>query len=100
MGKCKFNKEWLSSHPWLEEDKNDECKAKCKLCNKDFSVSNKGYHAVKLHMETSAHQTKQNAAASTVAIDSVFQSNITCLLLFFFSLKYKSNIFCLNYREQ
>lgn len=99
MGKCKFNKEWLSTHQWLEEDKNDNYKAKCKLCNKDFSISNKGYSAVKQHMESNTHQTNQNAAASSVAIDRVFQSKITCLLLFFFSLKYKSNVFFLNHRE-
>lgn len=76
MGKCRFNKEWLAAHQWLGEVKNDKEKAKCKLCKKEFSISNKGYADVKQHLKTSTHQTNENAAANTVAIDRFVQSKI------------------------
>lgn len=77
MGKCHFNKDWLAMHPWLEEVKNDKDKAKCKLCNKNFSVSNKGYADVKQHLKSSGHQSNENAAANTVTIDRLIPSK-TC----------------------
>lgn len=79
MGKCKFQKDWLAEYKWLEQVKNDTEKAKCKLCNKGFSVANKGIANVKQHQQTSTHQSKENAAANTVAIDRAFQSKIVNL---------------------
>lgn len=75
-GKCKFNKEWLKIYDWIEEVKDDKDKAKCKLCNSMFSVSNKGHASITQHRDTTTHRNNANAAAKTVAIDNLFQSKI------------------------
>lgn len=79
MGKCKYNKEWKSTYQWLAEVEGDNEKAKCTLCNKEFSVSNKGIADVKQHHQSNLHRGKQSAAAGTVAIDKAFQSKVNCL---------------------
>lgn len=84
MGKCHFNKTWLETHSWLGEVKDDTGKAKCKLCNKDFSVSNKGYADVKQHIQTSTHQSNENAAAKTATIDKFMPSKLLATGFFFF----------------
>lgn len=55
MGKCRFNKEWLAHYQWLEELKDNKEKVWCKLCKKDFDISNKGIAAVTQHAKAKTH---------------------------------------------
>lgn len=53
MGKCLFNMEWLSKKEyaeWLRACDNDR-KAKCSWCSKEFDIANMGEAAVKSHMK-------------------------------------------------
>lgn len=76
MGRCAFNKEWIDEYSWLQEVKRDKFKGSCKLCKKEFSVSNKGIRDVKQHADGKTHIDNETAAAKTVPIDRAFQSKI------------------------
>lgn len=75
-GKCQFKKEWVNEYKWLEAFDTDKFRAKCTICNRDFSIGNKGISDVKQHMQSNVHKTKENAAASTVPIDRLLTSKI------------------------
>lgn len=61
--KCRFNKEWVNEYKWLEAINADKSRAKCTICNKDFSIGNKGISDEKQHMQSGGHKMKENAAA-------------------------------------
>lgn len=96
--KCKFNTDWLSQHAWLEEDKNDKEKAKCKLCNSNFMISNKGYAGVKQHSDSQTHKKNEIAASKTVAINRLIQSKFYNLLICF-NLSVYGKHFCNHHIE-
>lgn len=75
--KCKFSKDWLSTHKWLEEVKDDQGKAKCKLCNSVFSIANKGAADLKQHLLSRTHQSNESAAANTASIDKLLESKVS-----------------------
>lgn len=75
--KCKFHKEWLTKHDWLEEIPQDEGKAKCKLCNSNIDLGTRGYANIKQHQERQTHKSNENAASKTVAIDQMMKSEFT-----------------------
>lgn len=93
MGKCVFNKEWINTYPWLQEVKGNNSKGSCKLCKKEFSVSNKGIRDVTQHATSKIHGDNEKAVAKTVPIDRSFQSKIfdrfLCCCIFFIEISIK-----------
>ena len=52
---CKFRAEWLKTFPWLSKS-NSKFYGRCKLCNKDFSISHGGINDVKYHGNGIGHK--------------------------------------------
>lgn len=50
MYKCKYNAVWEKDFPWLKKGFTDFY-AQCKLCNVNFSVSNRGINQVGLRFK-------------------------------------------------
>ena len=53
-----FRNEWLLDaefKEWIEEVKGDRTKLKCKLCRREFNLSNMGTAALKSHMKYQKH---------------------------------------------
>ena len=57
MGRCIYNKEWEGDHPWLAPVPSHPHDAKCKLCQKVFSIAGQGIGQVRSHGKSSKHQT-------------------------------------------
>ena len=55
MPLCKFSLDWLNAAlhpdwvPWLAASKSVDTNALCKICKKEFSLSNMGVQAAKSH---------------------------------------------------
>ena len=56
-GKCKFNANWLDNTEWwwLEAVSDDNQKARCTVCKKNFSLGNMGKNAVISHCKSQKH---------------------------------------------
>lgn len=55
----RFNREWITKEDykeWLLPEESDNTKARCKLCQKSFSLSNMGEPALKSHAQGSKHK--------------------------------------------
>ena len=58
MGRCIFKEEWLHDDKykmWLKRFKDNEKRAECKWCSKDFSISSMGEAALKSHVKSDKH---------------------------------------------
>ena len=58
MGKCVFNEKWKQDKKykdWIASDESKE-KAKCRVCQKTFSVANMGEAALVSHMKSKKHE--------------------------------------------
>ena len=78
MGKCVFNRKWLSDakFSWLKKFKSDKHKAMCCVCiNKVIDIERMGESALKSHMKGEKH--KRNTSAISSSTQSLLMS--TCL---------------------
>lgn len=57
MGKCVFNRKWLSEpkFSWVREFKGDRSSALCSLCNKIIDLGKMGEYALTSHMKSKKH---------------------------------------------
>ena len=71
MGKCVFNRKWLSDAKlsWVKEFKGDKHKAMCCVCNKVIDIESMGESALKSNMKVDKH--KRNAGATSTSTQSV-----------------------------
>ncbi|KAL5012578.1 hypothetical protein ScPMuIL_011129 [Solemya velum] len=70
MGKCVFNRNWLSDprfSAWAREFKGDEHTANCIVCNKLVDLGKMGEHALLSHMNSKKHK---SLVTSTVSMSS------------------------------
>ena len=74
MGKCVFNRKWLSDakFSWVKEFKGDKHKAMCCVCNKVIDKESMGESALKSHMKGEKH--KRNAGVSSTSTQSVLMT--------------------------
>ena len=74
MGKCAFNRKWLSDakFSWVKEFKGDKHKAMCCVYNKVIDIESMGESALKSHMKGEKH--KRNAGASSTSAQSVLMT--------------------------
>ena len=55
----RFNRDWIEKKEyksWLAPEESDITKARCRLCNRSFSLSNMGEPALKSHAQGKKHQ--------------------------------------------
>lgn len=74
MGKCVFNRKWLSDakFSWGKEFKGDKHKAMCCACNKVIDIECMGESALKSHMKGKKH--KGNTCATSGSTQSLLMS--------------------------
>ena len=74
MGKCVFNRKWLSGakFSWVKEFKGDKHKAMCCVCNKVIDIERMGESTLKSHMKGEKH--KRNSGASLTSAQSVLMT--------------------------
>lgn len=76
MGKCVFNRKWLSDEKfsWVKEFKGDKHKALCCVCNKVIDIERMGESALKSHMKGKKHKrnTCTGATSSSTQVMSAF----------------------------
>ena len=74
MGKCVFNRKWLSDakFSWVKEFKGDKQKAMCCACNKVIEIERMGESALKSHMKGEKH--KRNTCATSGSTQSLLMS--------------------------
>ena len=74
MGKCAFNRKWLSDakFSWVKEFKGDKHKAMCCVYNKVIDIESMGESALKSHMKGEKH--KRNTGASSTSAQSVLMT--------------------------
>ena len=74
MGKCAFNRKWLSDakFSWVKEFKGDKHKAMCCVYNKVIDIESMGESALKSRIKGEKH--KRNAGASSTSAQSVLMT--------------------------
>ena len=79
-----YSKTWEEKFMWIKPVSRDKYKARCSLCNKDFSIASGGAADLKQHEDTKYHKrsvssTKDNQLLSTffASTESSQQSQIT-----------------------
>lgn len=74
MGKCVFNRKWLSDakFSWVKEFKGDKHKAMCCACNKVIDIERMGESALKSHVKGEKH--KGNTCATSGSTQSLLMS--------------------------
>ena len=75
MGRCIYNKEWEGDHPWLAPVPSHPHDAKCKLCQKVFSIAGQGIGQVRSHGKSSKHQTLTKNSVPCPRLDEFFKSD-------------------------
>lgn len=73
-GKCVFNANWMQIEcykDWLQCDVADRHKAKCRLCNKAFSIAKMGESGLKSHMKGAKHCELIKAVRSSSILNRV-----------------------------
>ena len=77
MGKCVFNRKWLSDakFSWMKEFKGDKHKAMCCVCNKVIDIERMGESALNSHMKGEKH--KRNAGAASSSSQSVLMATLS-----------------------
>lgn len=55
---CNYNHEYSKEFPWSEADPENKTNAKCKLCDKTFTLSNMGRTALVSHAAGKKHKKK------------------------------------------
>lgn len=74
--KSRFNDSWLDSErhkSWLAKCEKSVFYAYCKVCKKEFCLSNMGERALVSHTEGKKHQSKVISIEKNVPIPSFFQ---------------------------
>lgn len=56
FNKKSYNPIWESKYNWLDTVQSDIYAARCKICKKNFLISNSGVGQVKRHAESSKHK--------------------------------------------
>ena len=74
MGKCVFNRKWLSDakFSWVKEFKGDKHKAMCCVCNKVIDIESMGESTMKSHMK--GEKRKRNSGTSLTSTQSVLMT--------------------------
>ena len=74
MGKCVFNRKWLSDEKfsWVKEFKGDKHKALYCVCNKVIDIERMGESALKSHMKGEKHKRNTGATSSSTQAMSAF----------------------------
>ena len=84
MPLCKIFLDWLNADlhpdlvPWLSASKSVDTNALCKICKKEFSLSNMGVQTVKSHSKSKKHLAMLDCRKSSAPINTFLtrQSNI------------------------
>lgn len=50
-----YNDSWKSTYDWICPSQDSKFKARCRLCKKEFAISNGGIQQVKQHSQTKTH---------------------------------------------
>ena len=74
MGKCVFNRKWLSDEKfsWVKEFKGDKHKAMCCVCNKVIVIERVEESALKSRMKGEKHKRNTGASPSSTLVMSTF----------------------------
>ena len=77
MGKCVFNRKWLSDAKlsWVKEFKGNKHEAMCCVYNKVIDIEHMGESALKSHMKGEKH--KRNAGATSSSTQSVLMATFS-----------------------
>ena len=67
-GKAKYRKEWEKDFKWIDSVREDEFKANCTVCRRQFSVSHGGLTDVKQHASGEAHKKNETQRRSQGAL--------------------------------
>lgn len=73
---CTFRDDWKKSYQWLTKG-DSEFYARCKLCNKDFSISHGGLSDVKQHDKGSEHKRRSTAGITSQVMSNFFTKQNT-----------------------
>jgi len=78
MGKCVFNRKWLSDakFSWVKQFKGDKHKAMCRVCNKVIDIERMGESALKSHMKGEKHE--RNTGATSSSTQCVLMATFSC----------------------
>lgn len=74
-GQCIFNDAWLKDvmyQTWLASVPGDKHKGKCKVCKKDFDISNMGECSLKSHSSSLKHKNLMSLLSKTQPLGSFF----------------------------
>ena len=80
MGKCVFNRKWLSDakFSWVKQFKGDKHKAMCCVCNKVIDIERMGESALKSRMKGEKHKShKRNVGATSTFIQCVLMATFS-----------------------
>ena len=78
MGKCVFNRKWLSDakFSWVKQFKSDKHKAMYCVCKKVIDIERMGENALKSHMKGDKH--KRNPGATSSSTLCVLMATFSC----------------------
>lgn len=62
----KFNYKWKNIYAWIDSMPEDNHRAYCKLCKRDFSIGVRGENKVKEHQASRDHQTALEKSKSSM----------------------------------
>ena len=78
-GKCNFKVSWISNpmyRNWIAAVKNNTFFAPCKLCHKNFDISNVGECSLKNHMVSKKHKDILRKLENVEKIDLFFSTTV------------------------
>ena len=67
---CTFREIWLNSYTWLKKSKNNNLYGHCKVCKKDFLISNGGKSDVQHHANSVSHKRIESSSKQSTAINT------------------------------
>ena len=83
MGKCTFSQAWLNNgqyQSWIARTSDgSKSRARCRLCQKDFDVSNMGEAALKSHMSGKKHVLLAQTASKSTCVFGVCVHVCVCV---------------------
>lgn len=79
-GKCVFNESWITHSAyknWIVKDRSSIHKARCKLCQKSFDISNMGESGLKSHLSGKKHKELEALTAKSPGISQFISASNT-----------------------
>lgn len=68
---CKFREDWKQTFQWLTNAES-QFSARCKMCNKDFSISHGGLSDVKHHDKGNEHKKRLSSGIKNQVMTNFF----------------------------